>query len=160
MENHGTHYGSRFKVLRERVLAMRALWTEDKAEFHGEFVAFDSVWLYPKPKQQPYPPILLGGESDHTLRRVVEFCDGWLPRSYGDFDPNRAVARLRQAAEAAGRNPTAFSITVFNAPADEAVLASYRKAGIHRVLLEVPDRGRDEVLGLLDRNAPLARALI
>ena len=160
MENHGTHYGSRFKILRERVLAMRALWTQDKAEFHGDFVAFDPVWLYPKPKQQPYPPILLGGESDHTLRRVVEFCDGWLPRSHGEFDPNRAVARLRQAAEAAGRNPTAFSITVFNAPADEALLASYRKAGIHRVLLEVPDRGRDEVLGLLDRNAPLARALI
>ena len=160
MENHGTHYGSRFKILRERVLAMQALWTQDKAEFHGEFVAFDPVWLYPKPKQQPYPPILLGGESDHTLRRVVEFCDGWLPRSHGEFDPDRAVARLRQAAAAAGRDPTAFSITVFNAPADEAVLASYRKAGIHRVLLEVPDRGRDEVLGLLDRNAPLARALI
>ncbi len=139
---------------------MRALWTQDKAEFHGEFVAFDPVWLYPKPKQQPYPPILLGGESDHTLRRVVEFCDGWLPRSYGEFDPDRAVARLRQAAAAAGRDPTTFSITVFNAPADEAVLASYRKAGIDRVLLEVPDRGRDEVLGLLDRNAPLVRALI
>ncbi len=160
VENHGIHYGSRFKILRERVLAMQALWTQDKAEFHGEFVAFDLLWLYPKPKQKPYPPILLGGESDHTLRRVVKFGNGWLPRSHGEFDPDRAVARLRQAAAAAGRDPTTFSITVFNAPADEAVLASYREAGIHRVLLEVPDRGRDEVLRLLDRNAPLARALI
>jgi alkanesulfonate monooxygenase SsuD/methylene tetrahydromethanopterin reductase-like flavin-dependent oxidoreductase (luciferase family) len=77
------------------------------------------------------------------LRRVAEFGNGWFPRWQRGFDPDRAVARLRQAAAAAGRDPTTFSITVFNAPADEAVLASYRKAGIHRVLLEVPDRGRD-----------------
>ena len=159
MENHGTRYESRFKILRERVLAMQALWTHDTAEFHGEFVTFDPVWLYPKPKKKPYPPILLGGESDHTLRRVVEFGNGWLPRAHRGFEPDRAVARLRQAAAAGGRDPTAFSITVFNAPTDEAVLASYREAGIHRVLLEAPDRGRDEVLRVLDRNAPLVSVL-
>lgn len=159
MENHGTRYESRFKILRERVLAMQALWTHDTAEFHGEFVTFDPVWLYPKPKKKPYPPILLGGESDHTLRRVVEFGNGWLPRAHRGFEPDRAVARLRQAAAAGGRDLTAFSITVFNAPTEEAVLASYREAGIHRVLLEVPDRGRDEVLRVLDRNAPLVSVL-
>jgi probable F420-dependent oxidoreductase len=159
MENHGTRYESRFKILRERVLAMQALWTHDTAEFHGEFVTFDPVWLYPKPKKKPYPPILLGGESDHTLRRVVEFGNGWLPRAHRGFEPDRAVARLRQAAAAGGRDLTAFSITVFNAPTDEAVLASYREAGIHRVLLEVPDRSRDEVLRVLDRNAPLVSVL-
>ena len=160
MENHGTRYQARFKILRERVLAMQALWTHDEAEFHGEFVNFDPVWLYPKPKQKPYPPILLGGETDHTLRRVVEFGSGWLPRARGGFEPDQAVVRLRQVASEGGRDPAAFAITVFNAPADEATLASYRKAGIHRVLLEVPDRGRDEVLRVLDRNAPLARGLI
>ena len=160
MENHGTRYQARFKILRERVLAMQALWTHDEAEFHGEFVNFDPVWLYPKPKQKPYPPILLGGETDHTLRRVVEFGSGWLPRARGGFEPDQAVARLRQVASEGGRDPAAFAITVFNAPAEEATLASYRKAGIHRVLLEVPDRGRDEVLRVLDRNAPLARVLI
>ena len=159
MENHGTRYESRFKILRERVLAMQALWTHDTAEFHGEFVTFDPVWLYPKPKKKPYPPILLGGESDHTLRRVVEFGNGWLPRAHRGFDPDRAVARLRQAAAAGGRDPTAFSITVFNAPTHEAVLASNREAGIHRVLLEAPDRGRNEVLRVLDRNAPLVSVL-
>ena len=102
MENHGTRYKSRFKILRERVLSMQALWTHDTAEFHGEFVTFDPVWLYPKPKQKPYPPILLGGESDHTLRRVVEFGNGWLPRGHREFEPDRAVDRLRQAAEAGG----------------------------------------------------------
>jgi len=160
MENHGTRYQARFKILRERVLAMQALWAHDEAEFHGEFVNFDPVWLYPKPKQKPYPPILLGGETDHTLRRVVEFGSGWLPRARGGFEPDDAVARLRHAASEGGRDPAAFAITVFNAPAEEATLASYRKAGIHRVLLEVPDRGRDEVLRVLDRNAPLARVLI
>jgi probable F420-dependent oxidoreductase len=75
MENHGARYDTRFKLLRERVLAMKALWTQDEAEFHGEFVNFDPVWQYPKPKQKPHPPILLGGETDHTVRRVVEFCD-------------------------------------------------------------------------------------
>jgi probable F420-dependent oxidoreductase len=72
MENHGARYDSRFKLLRERVLAMKALWTQEEAQFHGQFVNFDPVWLYPKPKQKPHPPVLLGGESDHTVRRVVE----------------------------------------------------------------------------------------
>src|SRR6266853_1886624 len=76
MENHGARYETRFKLLRERVLAMKALWSQEQAEFHGRFVNFDPVWLYPKPKQRPHPPIFLGGESDHTVRRVVEFCAG------------------------------------------------------------------------------------
>jgi alkanesulfonate monooxygenase SsuD/methylene tetrahydromethanopterin reductase-like flavin-dependent oxidoreductase (luciferase family) len=156
MENHGARYETRFKLLRERVLAMKALWTKEQAEFHGEFVNFDPVWLYPKPKQKPHPPVLLGGETDHTVRRVVEFCDGWFPRARGGWEPTSAAARLRQAANSAGRDPATLSITVFNAPADPAALAPYRDAGIARVLLEVPDLSRDEVLRLLDKNAPLA----
>jgi probable F420-dependent oxidoreductase len=155
MENHGVRYESRFKLLRERVLAMKALWTQQQAEFHGELVNFDPVWLYPKPKQKPHPPILLGGESDHTVRRVVEFCDGWFPRARGDWEPKRAAARLREAALVAGRDPATLPITVFNALADAAALAAYREAGIARVLLEVPDAGRDDVLRRLDRYARL-----
>ncbi len=157
MENHGARYDTRFKLLRERVLAMNALWTQDEAEFHGELVSFDPVWLYPKPKQKPHPPILLGGESDHSIKRVVEFCDGWFPRARGEFEPRSAAARLRQAATAAGRDPATLTITVFAAPADAAALAAYREAGIDRVLLEAPDLPRDEVLRILDRNAPLTQ---
>ena len=80
MEDHGAEYRTRFKLLRERVLAMKALWADEEAEFHGEFVDFDPCRAYPKPVQKPHPPLLLGGETDHTLRRVVEFCDGWFPR--------------------------------------------------------------------------------
>src|SRR5262249_42145538 len=105
MENHGARYETRFQLLRERVLAMKALWTQEQAEFPGRFVNFDPVWLYPKPKQKPHPPILLGGETDYTVRRVVEFCDGWFPRPRGGWEPKRALARLREAAIAAKRDP-------------------------------------------------------
>jgi probable F420-dependent oxidoreductase len=157
MENHGARYPTRFKLLRERVLAMKALWTQERAEFHGEFVNFDPVWLYPKPKQTPHPPVLLGGESDHTIKRVVAFCDGWFPRPRADWQPTSVVARLHEAAVAAGRDPATLTITVFGGPDEPRGLAAYRDAGIDRVLLAIPDLSRDDILRRLDAMAPLAR---
>jgi probable F420-dependent oxidoreductase len=157
MENHGAKYDTRFKLLRERVLAMKEMWTKEEAQFHGQFVNFDPVWVYPKPKQKPHPPVLLGGESDHTLKRVVEFCDGWFPRARGGFDPKVGVERLKKAAEAGKRDPKTLSITVFAAPPDAAKLKAFRDAGIDRVLLEVPDLSRDEILKSIDKNAALTK---
>src|SRR5215510_10010021 len=77
MENHGAQYKTRFKLMRERMLAMKAIWTEEQAAYHGDMDSFDPVWSWPKPAQKPHPPILLGGETDYTLGRVVEYCDGW-----------------------------------------------------------------------------------
>ena len=156
MENHGAKYESRFKLVRERILAMKAIWTEAEAQFHGEFVNFDPVWSFPKPVQRPHPPILLGGETDHTLRRIVEFADGWFPRAKPDTDPREFVGRLRQAVSTSKRDFAEFSITVFRAPSDQAKLAAYKEAGIKRVLLEIPDLTRDEILAHLDQIAPLA----
>ncbi len=155
MENHGARYETRFKLLRERVLAMKAIWTEDAAAFHGEMVDFDPVWAYPKPVQKPHPPILLGGESDYTLARVIEFCDGWLPRARGAFDPVEGMARLRRAAAAAGRDMSTLSMTVFGAPPKAATLETYAEAGVTRSLLVLPSADRDTVLKLLDDYAPL-----
>jgi probable F420-dependent oxidoreductase len=155
MENHGTRFETRFKLMQERVLAMKALWTQEEAAFQGEMVRFDPVWSYPKPAQRPHPPILLGGETDHTLKRVVAFCDGWFPRARADFDPKREAGRLRRMAETAGRDVSTLSITVFRAPADRGTLAAYREAGIQRALLEVPDLSRDEILRVLDQYVPL-----
>ena len=155
MENHGAAYKTRFKLMRERILAMKALWTQQEAAFHGEMVNFDPVWLYPKPAQKPQPPILLGGSSDHTLKRVVEFCDGWLPIARPAFNAKPEVARLRQAASAAGRDFSTLSISVFGAPADEAVLAEYREHGINRVFLAIPDLTRDEIIRVLDNYTRL-----
>lgn len=155
MENHGAHYETRFKLLRERILAMKALWTQEEAFFHGEMVNFDPVWSYPKPKQRPHPPILLGGGTDYTIKRVVEFCDGWLPIGRGGFNAPEGVARLHKAASAAGRDFSTLTINVFAAPPDAAVLAGYREAGIHSAILSIPDLTRDEILGVLDQYARL-----
>jgi probable F420-dependent oxidoreductase len=156
MQNHGARYETRFKLMRERILAMKALWTQEEAAFHGEMVNFDPVWLYPKPVQRPHPPILLGGSSDYTLKRVVEFCDGWLPIARPRFSPKEAVGRLRRVASAAGRDFSTLSISVFGARADKATLAEYRDVGIQRAFLPIPDLTRDEIMSLLDKNAPLA----
>jgi probable F420-dependent oxidoreductase len=159
MENHGARYETRFKLLRERVLAMKALWTQEAAEFHGEYVEFDPAWMYPKPKQRPHPPVLIGGESEYTIRRVVEFGDGWFPRPRKGWEPKKAAGQLKAAAQAAGRDPATLQITVFAAPPDRAKLAPYLEAGITRVLFEVPDASRDEILRILDTNAPLVAEL-
>jgi probable F420-dependent oxidoreductase len=155
MENHGARYETRFKLMRERILAMKALWTQDQAAFHGEMVNFDPVWLYPKPAQRPHPPILLGGGSDYTVKRVVEFCDGWMPLARPPFTAKDAVARLRKAAAAAGRDFSTLSLNVFLAPPDQRVLAEYRELGIHRAILAIPDQTRDEILSVLDQYARL-----
>ena len=156
MENHGARYETRFKQMREHVLAMKALWTQDEASFHGEFVNFDPVWSWPKPRQQPHPPIILGGESDHTLRRVVDYCDGWFPRTRAGFDAPEQLARLHRMAEQKGRDPATLSTIVFGAPNDAQVLENYGKAGIDGALLAIPDKSRDEILAYLDKVAPLA----
>lgn len=158
MENHGAKYATRFKLMRERMLAMKEIWTKETATFHGEFVNFDAIWCHPKPVQRPHPPILHGGETDHTLRRIVEFCDGWFPRARPDTDPREFIGRLRQVAGTARRDWSTLSITVFRAPSDAAKLAKYREAGIQRVLLEIPDLDRDGILKHLDTIAPLVRA--
>lgn len=155
MENHGARYDTRFKLMRERILAMKALWTQEEAEYHGDLVDFDKVWSYPKPAQKPHPPILLGGETDYTLRRVVEYCDGWFPRPARGWDIRHEVGRLHRVAESAGRDPKTLSVSVFRAPSDRAALQEYREAGVDRAVLEIPDQGRDDILRLLDAYVPL-----
>ena len=158
MENHGARYETRFKLMRERILAMKEMWTKEEASFHGEMVKLDPLWMYPKPVQKPHPPVLLGGETDHTLRRVVEYCDGWFPRATPAFDPKAALKRLHDMARTKGRDPLTLQTTVFRAPADAARLAAFAEAGIDRALLEVPDLSRDEILRHLDSVTPLAKA--
>ena len=153
MENHGVTYKNRFKVMRETILAAKQLWTQEKGEFHGEFVDFDPAFSSPKPLQTPHPPILLGGETDHTLRRIVEYCDGWFPR--GPVDMVDGMARLRRIADEAGRDMATLSTTVFNAEPDAAALEGYRAAGVNRVLLNMPSEDRDTCLKTLDSYMPL-----
>jgi probable F420-dependent oxidoreductase len=155
MENHGARYNTRFKLMGERIMAMKVLWTQEEAEYHGEMVDFGPVWSYPKPAQRPHPPIILGGETDYTLKRVVDYCDGWFPRPGRGFEIKQQLERLHQMADKAGRDPRTLSTSVFRAPADKAALAEYAAAGIDRAVLEIPDQSRDEILRVLDTYVPL-----
>lgn len=154
MNNHGAEYKTRFKLMRERILAMQAIWREEAATFHGDFVNLDAIWSNPKPVQKPNPPVLLGGETDYTLKRVVEYCDGWLPRG-NTFEPARDMARLRDMAAREGRHMDSLSVTVFRGTPEKEALEQYAEHGVNRVLLGVPPVPRDEALSLLDDYAKL-----
>ncbi len=157
MENHGTVFATRYKRLREQVLAMKEIWTKDEARFHGEHVRFDPIWMWPKPQQKPHPPVVIGGEGPLTLQRVVDFCDGWFPRGRSPEVILRGLADLKARAAHAGRDMKTISVSVFGAQPDEAVLESYARASITRTILRLPSEGRDAVLPLLDQYAKLIR---
>src|SRR5438105_1420753 len=79
MANHGTEPAHRWSIMRERMLALKQIWTNDEASFDGKYVNFDRIWSWPKPAQQPHPPIIVGGNGPRTLRRVIEYGDEWGP---------------------------------------------------------------------------------
>ena len=165
MEHHGTRYADRWKVLRERILAMRQIWTEQEAEFHGEFVDFDKLWAYPKPKQAGGPPILMGASSKYVYKRIAEYCDGWFPIYQ---DPARAaasgavnyadgIAKTREAwAEAGREGQPEFSI--FGVGPDPKVVEQLLETGFDRVIFALPSEDADTVLPLVERYAALAHS--
>ena len=124
MENHGTRPESRFKLMRERVEAMRAIWTADQAEYHGDLVDFDPIFMWPKPIQKPHPPIHVGGGFPGAARRAVRY--------------------------EAGRDPATLEVSVFAAQPERDALARHRDAGIARAVLMLPPNPRDQILPLLD----------
>lgn len=159
MANHGTDPRTRFALLRERVEAMRAIWTSEEASYSGEHVSFERIWQWPKPLQEPHPPVLLGGNGPKVLERAVAFADGWMP-NWGLQTHEELFARIeelgRLAAEA-GRDP--IPVTVYAARAKREVLADLAEHGVARVVLWVPPAPRDEVAPRLERLASLAREL-
>ena len=157
MENHGTNPKRRWKLLRERVLAMKAIWAQDEAEFHGEFVNFDPIWQWPKPVQKPHPPILFGGDGPRALQRVADYCDGWLPiagRSEAPIEDR--IAELNRLAEEAGRGP--LPVTVSQTPPDPQAIERYEKAGVARCTFRLPPAGADEVLPALAQIAGVVKS--
>ncbi|HSB12034.1 MAG TPA: LLM class F420-dependent oxidoreductase [Blastocatellia bacterium] len=155
MENHGMDFKKRWRAIRERVLAMKEIWTKDEAEFHGEFVNFDKIWSYPKPVQKPHPPVLMGGDGPKTFDRVIEFCDGWMPIGYRLANLSEKVANLRQRAAAAGRDPKSISISIFGANPERAAIDNLESEGVERAIFMLPPADRDSVLPLADKYAGL-----
>ena len=153
MGHHGTEYRTRWKVLRERVLAMKKIWTEDEASFDGEFVRFEPLWSWPKPVQKPHPPVVLGGHGPRALARVVDYCDGWLPISIRAGDLLAEIKELRERARSKGRDPAGISVSVYAAPPDAEVLKQYRAGGVDRAIFALPSAGAETILPILDRCA-------
>jgi probable F420-dependent oxidoreductase len=159
MADHGTEFRTRWRVLRERVLAMKAIWTEDEPRFEEEFVRFPPMWSWPKPVQRPHPPVLLGGHGRRALERVVDYCDGWLPIGARAVDVPGDVVALRRLATERGRDPRTLSVSVYGAAMDAETLLRLADAGVERAIFWLPSADADTIMPLLDRGAALMRSL-
>jgi probable F420-dependent oxidoreductase len=153
MENHGADYQHRWKIVREKVLAMREIWTQEAAEFHGDFVDFDPIWSYPKPVQEGGPPIWIGANSRWVFDRVADYADGWMP--IGGLGSGN-MERLEQALAAKGRQVADLDLALFGAPTDYDALKGRLEQGFDELVFWLPDAGSDKVLPVLDDIAALA----
>jgi len=158
MENHGTVYRTRLSLMRERVAAMKAIWTQSKPEYHGKFVDFAPIMTWPKPVQKPHPPLLLGGGWPGGARRAIEYGDGWMPIHI----PKHLLKRIPefwQAAADAGRSRDSLELTIFAAQQDDKELDALRASGASRVVFMLPPDPTDKMLPRLDQLVELGRRL-
>ena len=152
MRNHGTDPKLRWRLLRERVLAMREIWTHDAAEFHGELVDFGAIWSWPKPVQERLP-VYIGGNNDNTLKRVIEFGDGWIPNA-GRSRLATQIPEFRRLCEESGRG--ALPVTVYGTRPTPEAIEDYRALGVDRLVFWLPSKPRDEVMPELEKVTRLA----
>jgi len=160
IENHGTPPKRRWKVLRERIEAMRLMWEQEKPEYHGEFVNFDKMKQWPKPHQKPHPPIIVGGAFPYAARRAVRYGDGWIPRdNWLEKDGMGVIDDFRRMAADAGRDPKSLPVSIFRVPDNMERLKLCQKIGIDRVVFTLPAEKEDKILPILDRWSELKRQL-
>jgi probable F420-dependent oxidoreductase len=161
MANHGTAFKSRHKLARERIEAMKEIWTKSKAEYHGEFVNFDPMMTWPKPVQKPHPPILVGGAFPYGARRALRYGNGWMPHrtrpEYGDVQA--LLPKFRAMAAEADRDLASVPITIWGATENLDVLKRDRDDGVVRVVISLDSAKADTILPQLDRWATLIRQL-
>ncbi len=149
MADHGTEFATRWKLLRERTEAVKAIWTQDPAEYHGEMVDFGPMWSWPKPVQKPHPPVILGGNGPNTLKRVITYADGWMPNRGQALE---RIPELRRMAEEAGRGH--IPVSFYPRPDAESIERA-AAAGVERCIFYVPPDGRAPALAKLDELAKL-----
>jgi alkanesulfonate monooxygenase SsuD/methylene tetrahydromethanopterin reductase-like flavin-dependent oxidoreductase (luciferase family) len=149
MENHGTDPGTRFRLMRERVEAMKAIWTEDEASYHGRLVDFDPIWSWPKPVQKPHPPVLVGGSGPHVLDRVLAYGDGWAPTIRRLQGLPERLEELERRASEAGRDP--IPVTGFGVQPTTEAIAQVAELGVARAVFWVGPGTRDEVAAEIEQ---------
>jgi probable F420-dependent oxidoreductase len=143
MANHGTDPRRRFGVMGERVEAMKAIWSEDEASYHGRFVDFDRIWAWPKPLQRPHPPIIVGGNGARVLERVIAFGDEWMPNRIENPEALAGrISELGELAAAAGRERPPVGLYAAGAKAEE--VAAYEGVGVERYVFYVPPAPRED----------------
>ncbi len=158
VEHHGVPFNARREVLRERVLAMQRLWTQEEASFDGDHVRFTASWSWPKPVQQPHPPVLLGASpGPGTFAHVAEFCDGWMP--IGARTTHEHLDAFRNAVSDAGRDPSQASLTVYGTKPDPERLVELAAVGVDRTVLWLPSAEEKAVMERLDRYTSLLEVL-
>ena len=156
MANHGTEFRGRWKLVRERLEAMKAIWADDPAEYHGDLVDFDPIVANPKPVQRPHPPIHVGAGAPGGPRRAARYADGWIPLGGRDGDIAAQVGLVAEEAERVGRDPAEIEVSLYLAPTDADELRRLAHAGVRRVVFGLPPVGTDDLLPLLDHYAAAA----
>jgi probable F420-dependent oxidoreductase len=156
MLNHGTSYEARWKILRERIEAMKQIWMRDEASYDGETVSFERIIALPKPVQKPHPPIHVGGAFPGGMKRALRYGDGWMPLvGRGDDDVAKHMTAFRRAAAEAGREADSLEVSVYACPPDPDLVKRCADAGVSRMVFRLPTERSDGVLRFLDRLAEL-----
>ena len=161
VENHGTAFASRHKLARERLEAMKAIWTQEEPEYHGEFVNFDKMKQWPKPVQAPYPPIIVGGAFPYAARRAIRYGNGWIPRAdrLEKGGVGIIIDQFRQMATEAGRDLATLPITIFRVPPEIDRLRFCQEIDIDRVVFTLPADKEDKIMPIIDQWAELQQKI-
>jgi probable F420-dependent oxidoreductase len=155
MAQHGTRYLDRRALMREKIMLMKALWTQDESAYEGELVGLEPSWAWPKPVQDPHPPIVMGAApGPRTMEDIIEYCDGWIPLATR-HDIAGQVDRVREAVADAGRDPIAFEITAYSAKLE--TLDALDDAGVDRAVFNLPPLAADVIVSKLDEWADAIR---
>ena len=161
MADHGTVFETRNKLARERIEAMKEMWTQSKAEYHGDMVDFPPMMMWPKPVQKPYPPVIVGGAWPYAARRAVRYGDGWIPHAAlpPHDDVTDFIPEFQKMARDAGRDPTELPVTVWGAQPDLDQFKQRRDRGAARIVISLESEPEAEILRQLDMWAEIKAKL-
>jgi probable F420-dependent oxidoreductase len=158
MADHGTAFGTRFKLMRERIEAMKEIWARSKPKYAGDMVKFDEMMMWPKPVQKPHPPIIVGGGFPHGARRAINYGNGWMPIGGRGGDTLSMIPPFLEMLKEKGRTLQDVPVTLFGVRPDLDDIKRARDAGVARIVFGTPSEAKDKVLPVLDTAMKAMRA--